>query len=70
DSAGPRIAQNVQQKLHEFGGKIWSHPIYSSDIALSYYHPFRASVRNNIETYFNERPRNFYSDGVIALLKR
>ncbi|KOC61843.1 Histone-lysine N-methyltransferase SETMAR [Habropoda laboriosa] len=78
DNARPHVAQNVQEKSPEFGGESLSYPSYSLDIAPSDYCLFRAlqrfdnidSIGNNTEKYFNEKPKKFYNDGIMALLKR
>jgi len=68
----------TRQKLREFGWEVLMHPPYSPDIASSDYHLFMslqnslndvklASCENHLKQFFDQKPQNFYRDGIMAL---
>ncbi|XP_055698617.1 histone-lysine N-methyltransferase SETMAR-like [Phlebotomus papatasi] len=84
DNARPHVAKPTLAKLKEMNWEIMPHPPYSPDIALSDYHLFRSlqnnlngkkiknveDVKNHLDTFFNEKPRNFYESGIRKLVER
>ncbi|KAJ0178716.1 hypothetical protein K1T71_005491 [Dendrolimus kikuchii] len=78
------LGNPTQQKLREFGWEVLMHPPYSPDLAPSDFHLFRSlqnslgSVRltsredcqNNLSQFFDQKPQNFYSNGITSLPTR
>lgn len=84
DNARPHVAKPTLAKLKEMNWEIMPHPPYSPDIAPSDYHLFRSlqnnlngkkfknveDVKNHLDTFFNEKPRDFYESGIRKLVER
>ncbi|XP_055711489.1 histone-lysine N-methyltransferase SETMAR-like [Phlebotomus papatasi] len=84
DNARSHVAKPTLAKLKEMNWEIMPHPPYSPDIAPSDYHLFRSlqnnlngkkfknveDVKNHLDTFFNEKPRNFYESGIRKLVER
>ena len=81
DNARPHIAKQTQAKILELYMKVLSHPPYLPDLAPSDYHLFRSlqhfldskrfktrnDVKTNIESFFSNKPEDFYSRGMNNL---
>ncbi|KAL0880854.1 hypothetical protein ABMA27_002037 [Loxostege sticticalis] len=76
--------EQLMRLKQEFGWEVLMHPPYSSDLAPSDFHLFRSlqnslgSVRltsredcqNHLSGYFDQKPQNFYSNGIMSLPTR
>lgn len=81
DNARPHTAIIVQQKIQSLDWELLPHPPYSPDIAPSDYYLFRSlqnnltnmnfnnedHVRAHIQSFFDSKPRAFYSAGIAKL---
>ena len=84
DNARPHTARMTSSKLEEFGWEKMPHPPYSPDIAPSDYHLFRSlqnhlvgkklhsreAVKNEVASFFNSKPREFFKRGIEKLVDR
>lgn len=84
DNARPHTSLMTRQKLGEFGWEVLMHPAYSPDLAPSDYHLFRSmqnslngvrlasreACENFVSQFFNEKPRSFYSKGIMSLAEK
>ncbi|KAJ0183883.1 hypothetical protein K1T71_000306 [Dendrolimus kikuchii] len=75
---------STQQKLREFGWEVLMHPPYSPDLAPSDFHLFRSlqnslgnvrftsreDCQNHLSQFFDQKPQNFYSNGITSLSTR
>lgn len=81
DNARPHVSLVTREKLEELGWEVLMHPPYSPDLAPSDYHLFR-SLQNSLNgvtlaskeaceihlaKFFTDKPKKFYSDGIIVL---
>ena len=83
-SARPHTILMTQQKLRYLFWEVLMYPPYSPDLALSDYHLFRSmqnslngvkldfreAFENYLSQFFAEKPRNFYTDGIMSLLEK
>lgn len=81
DNAKPHAAIATQEKLRSFGWEVLMHPPYSPDLAPSDYHLFRSlqnslngvkldsreACENHLSQFFAQKPRKFYTDGIMVL---
>lgn len=81
DNARPHTSWATRQKLRRLGWEVLMHPPYSPDLAPSDYHLFRSlqnslngvnltsmeACKNAVTQFFAQKPRKFYSDGIMVL---
>ena len=84
DNARPHTAKATVEVINSLGWELLPHPPYSSDIAPSDYHLFRAmdnhmrnrqfrtreDVENEIKTFFASKDVNFHKCGIYDLVQR
>ena len=84
DNARPHIAKQTQAKIFELDMEVLSKPPYLPDLAPLDYHLFRSlqyfldgkqfktrdDVKTNIESFFSNKPEDFYNRGINSLPDR
>lgn len=84
DNARPHIAQSTRKKIVDLGWTVLPHPPYSPDLAPSDYHLFRSlsdhlrekkfddqeDLRQNLNSFFNQKSQEFYKSGILSLPER
>ncbi|CAK9809343.1 Histone-lysine N-methyltransferase SETMAR [Anthophora plagiata] len=84
DNARPHVSLAVRTKLLEFDWDVLPHPPYSPDLAPSDYYLFLSlknflrnrkfksvnEVKNGLEEYFKNKPREFWKNGIMRLPER
>lgn len=84
DNARPHTARVTFAKLHHFGWEVLPHPAYSPDLSPCDYHLFGPlkeylggkrfksdkEVKQNVEQWLRQRPKNFFEAGIRKLPER